>query len=58
MYAVINLGSSAIGRAIAQIPDLNKAKAAAYNIKKLLGRKSEIDPTDMDGNQPVRTYYQ
>jgi len=54
VFAATTFGSMAVGRSTSALPDFTKAKIAAYNIKKLLDRKSEIDPSATTGDEPAK----
>ncbi|XP_067948052.1 phosphatidylcholine translocator ABCB4-like [Watersipora subatra] len=49
IFAAVIFGSTAAGRALAQLPDLYKSKSAAFNIRKILAFKSLIDPYSEKG---------
>jgi len=56
VFACVTFGGMSVGRASASIPDQTKAKLAAFKIKELLNRKSEIDPCSNNGLKPVNHY--
>ncbi|XP_067932585.1 ATP-dependent translocase ABCB1-like [Watersipora subatra] len=54
VFGLVTFGSQAVGRNFGNLADMDRAKFAAYKIKKLLSRVTAIDPTTTEGVIPPK----